>query len=79
LVDGLDFKGIIGGMLTWDDSYAIAFNLKQQHPGVSLEEISLEMIYQWTLALPGFDDEPGLVNEEILNAIIQEWLEEDVT
>ena len=66
-------------MLTWDDSYAIAFSLKQQHPGVSLEEISLEMIYQWTLALPGFDDEPGLVNEEILNAIIQEWLEEDVT
>ena len=66
-------------MLTWDDSYAIAFSLKQQHPGFSLEEISLEMIYQWTLALPGFDDEPGLVNEEILNAIIQEWLEEDVT
>jgi FeS assembly protein IscX len=75
----LDFNDIIGRMLTWDDSYAIALGLKQEHPGVSIEDVSLEMIYQWTLVLPDFVDEPGLVNEEILNAIVQEWLEEDGT
>ena len=65
-------------MLTWDDSYTIAVSLRQQHPGILLEQVSLQMIYQWTLKLPDFDDDPRLANEEILNAIFQEWLEEDI-
>ncbi len=63
-------------MLTWDDSYAIALELRRQHPLVDLEEVSLYTIYQWTLALPEFDDDPALANDAILAAIVQEWLEE---
>lgn len=62
--------------LTWEDSYAIAQALRNDHPELPLEEISLGMIYQWTLALPGFDDDPVLANEAILSSIYQEWLEE---
>jgi FeS assembly protein IscX len=63
-------------MLTWDDSYAIALALRQRHPDVSLEEISLGMIYRWTLEIPEFADDRELANEEILQAIYQEWYEE---
>jgi FeS assembly protein IscX len=63
-------------MLTWDDSYAIALALREQHPQIDLEGVSLEMIYRWTLELSEFDDEPALVNDDILTAIVQEWLEE---
>lgn len=63
-------------MLTWDDSYAIAKALREQHPDVNLEDVSLHAIYRWTVALPEFDDDPVLANDEILAAIVQEWLEE---
>lgn len=63
-------------MLTWDDSYAIALALRQQHPQIDLESVSLKTIYHWTVALPDFDDDPALANDDILAAIIQEWLEE---
>jgi FeS assembly protein IscX len=63
-------------MLTWDDSYAIALALRDQYPDAELEEVSLYVIYRWTVALPEFDDDPALANDEILAAIVQEWLEE---
>jgi FeS assembly protein IscX len=63
-------------MLTWDDSYAIALALREQHPQIDLESLSLDMIYRWTMALPEFDDDPMLANDGILTAIVQEWLEE---
>jgi FeS assembly protein IscX len=62
--------------LTWEDSYAIARALAKAYPEVDLEQVSLLMIYQWTTALPDFDDEPELVNDAILAAIFQEWYEE---
>ena len=66
-------------LLTWDDSFTIALSLSRDHPDVDLEQVSLGMIYRWTLELPEFADDPQLVNEEILSAIIQEWLEEVIT
>jgi FeS assembly protein IscX len=63
-------------MLTWDDSYAIAMKLMDQHPGIDLETVSLEMIYRWVVALSEFEDERELANDEILAAIYQEWFEE---
>ena len=63
-------------MLTWDDSYAIALALKEAHPEIDLESVSLNMIYHWTLALPDFIDDPELANEAVLSAIFQEWFEE---
>ncbi len=61
--------------LYWDASYAIALRLCEAHPRVDLENVSLEMIYNWALELPGFADEPELANDELLTAIHQEWYE----
>jgi len=63
-------------VLTWEDSYAIALALKERFPQIDLTDVSLGMIYEWTLALPQFKDERELANEEILSAIFQEWYEE---
>lgn len=62
--------------LSWEDSYAIALALREAHPEVQLEEVSLGMIYQWTIALSQFLDDRELANEAILAAIYQEWFEE---
>jgi FeS assembly protein IscX len=63
-------------LLSWDDSYAIALALRASHPGVALEDISLGMIYRWTLELPDFEDDHELANDSVLAAIYQEWFEE---
>lgn len=62
--------------LSWEDSYAIALALRAAHPDINLEDVSLAMIYRWTLALPEFRDDSELANESILSAIYQEWYEE---
>jgi len=63
------------GSLYWDASYAVALCLREAHPRVDLEAVSLEMIYNWALQLPGFADEPDLANDELLTAIYQDWYE----
>jgi FeS assembly protein IscX len=62
--------------LTWENSYEIALVLHKLFPEVQLEDVSLNMIYQWTIALNGFQDDPQLANDTILSAIYQEWFEE---
>ncbi len=64
------------GPLNWESSYAIALELKRTHPGADIENISLGMIFKWTLALPEFQDDPALANDDILLAIYQDWFEE---
>ncbi len=66
----------ISNPLTWEDSYAIAHALILMHPNIDLENVSLRMIYDWTMALPNFVDDPQLSNDGILSAIYQEWYEE---
>ena len=61
--------------LNWESIYAIALALRQKHPAADLETVSLGQVQEWTLALDGFDDDPVLVNDEILAAIYQEWFE----
>ncbi len=62
--------------LSWDASYAVAKALQARHPEIDLEDVSLEMIRDWTLALPDFDDDPELANDEVLLDIYTVWLEE---
>ncbi len=62
--------------LTWEDSYAIALALMRRHPQIELEQVSLKMIYSWTIELPNFNDDLALVNDSILMAIYREWFEE---
>lgn len=63
-------------ILTWESTYAIALELRRQHPNVNMEEVSLQQIYQWTLSLEEFEDDPALANDDILHAIYQDWFEE---
>ncbi len=65
-------------MLTWESTYAIALELRRQHPDVNLEDVSLQQIQDWTLALSDFEDDPALVNDDILIAIFQDWFEENI-
>jgi FeS assembly protein IscX len=62
--------------LYWDGSYEIALHLMAAHPNIDLNEVTLEQLKAWTLALPDFADDPALANEELLTAIYQEWFEE---
>lgn len=62
--------------MTWEDSYAIAQELLLSHADINLEDVSLMMIFHWTLDLPGFVDDPELANDAILAGIYQEWYEE---
>ena len=64
--------------LNWESSYAIALELRRQHPEVNIEEITLKQIYEWTLQLQEFEDEPALANDDILYAIYQDWFEENL-
>lgn len=62
--------------LTWESTYAIALELKRRHPDENLENVSLGQIYEWTIALQEFEDDPALANDDILAAIYQDWFEE---
>jgi FeS assembly protein IscX len=63
-------------MLTWEDTYPIALALRKLYPEVQLEQVSLGMVYRWTVELPEFADDRELANDAILQAIFQEWFEE---
>ena len=64
--------------LTWEATYAIAMELRRQHKDVNIEDVSLGQIYDWTLGLSEFEDDPSLANDEILHAIYQDWFEENI-
>ena len=64
--------------LNWESTYAIALELRRQHPDINIEEVSLQQIYQWTIQLNEFEDDLALVNDDILYAIYQDWFEENI-
>jgi FeS assembly protein IscX len=64
--------------LSWESTYAIALELKRRHKDMNIEDVTLKQIYDWTLQLPDFEDDPSLVNDEILYAIYQDWFEENI-
>jgi FeS assembly protein IscX len=62
--------------LHWGAVYEIALALKERFPNETLENVSLEQVFAWTMELPNFEDDAELANDEILMAIYQEWYEE---
>jgi FeS assembly protein IscX len=64
--------------LTWESTFAIAMELRRQHPLADLEHVSIQQIYDWTVNLEEFEDEPSLCNDDILLAIYQDWFEENI-
>lgn len=65
-----------GQRLDWDSSYEIVLALRDLYPDVALEDLSLDDLNARIVALPGFSDDPELVNDAILRAILREWYEE---
>jgi FeS assembly protein IscX len=64
--------------LDWESTYAIAMELRRQHKDINIEEVTLKQIYNWTIALSEFEDDPSLANDDILYAIYQDWFEENI-
>ena len=64
--------------LNWESTYAIALELRRQHKNVNIEEVTLQQIYNWTLQLLEFEDDPALANDDILYSIYQDWFEENI-
>lgn len=61
--------------LTWEAPYAIALALREAHPDIDLDDVSLEQLKRWVVSLPCFADDPALAHEGLLLAILREWLE----
>lgn len=64
------------GGLYWDFPYEIVLTLCEVYPEIDIENIGLEQLYQYIVALPNFADDPAQASEAILTAILREWYEE---
>lgn len=62
--------------LYWDTSYEIVLALMSTYPDVTLDDVGTQQLFEWIITLPGFADDPELVNDDILNDILREWYEE---
>lgn len=62
--------------MKWTDTQEIAIALADGHPGVDPAKVRFTDLYDWVLALPGFDDDPKRCGEKILEAIQQAWIDE---
>jgi FeS assembly protein IscX len=60
----------------WTDTQEIAIALTDSRPDVDPTAVRFTDLYQWVLALPGFDDDPKRCGEKILEAIQQAWIDE---
>lgn len=63
-------------MLDWESSHALALALMVAHPDAELDALGLEQLQAWILELPGFVDDPALVNDDILTDVLRDWYEE---
>ena len=62
--------------LFWDSAFAVAVILIEQYPDVNPELIGLEELVEMVIHLPGFADDPALVNDRLLEDILIAWYEE---
>lgn len=62
--------------LYWDSTYAIVLALMEQHPALQPETVGLLQLAQLIQSLPGFMDDPAIVNDRILQDILIVWYEE---
>ena len=62
--------------LYWDSTYAIAIALLENHSQSNPENIGLEEMARMVEELPGFEDDPSQVTEQLLLDIQTVWYEE---
>ena len=62
--------------MKWTDTREIAIALADSRPDVDPSSVRFTDLYEWVLALPGFDDDPKRCGEKILEAIQADWIDE---
>ena len=62
--------------MKWTDTREIAIALAEKFPDTDPKAVRFTDLYQWVLALPGFDDDPKRSGEKILEAIQMTWIDE---
>jgi FeS assembly protein IscX len=62
--------------LYWDSTYAIAIALLEHFPQSDPEMVGLEEMASMIETLPGFEDDPSQVTEQLLLDIQTVWYEE---
>jgi FeS assembly protein IscX len=62
--------------MKWTDTREIAIALADSRPDVDPNSVRFTDLYEWVLALPGFDDDPKRCGEKILEAIQADWIDE---
>ncbi len=62
--------------MRWTDVREIAVGLAGRHPDVKPLSVRFTDLHRWVRELPGFDDDPALSSERILEAIQMAWLDE---
>jgi FeS assembly protein IscX len=62
--------------MKWTDTREIAIALAETHPDVDPTRVRFTDLYQWVMALEGFDDDPRRCGEKILEAIQGAWIDE---
>ena len=67
---------MLGTGLHWDASYEIVLALMETYPDADLDQLGLNELNERILQLPDFDDDPALVNDDILRQILRDWYEE---
>ena len=64
--------------LYWDSTYALAMALMDVYPQYNPEDIGLHELADLVESLPGFQDDPSLVTEQIVLDIQTVWYEETI-
>jgi len=62
--------------MKWTDTLDIAIALTEAHPEVDPKGVRFTDLFNWVMALPGFDDDPKRCGEKILEAIQMAWIDE---
>ncbi len=62
--------------LYWEPTYEIVLALMAAHPDVNVNDVGMQQLMDWIVALPNFADDPAIVSEELLRTILREWYEE---
>ncbi len=73
---GLSQPSGAGTTLSWDDGFLLVQALRRAHPQAELLGLGLRTLCSWILELPEFEDDPSLVNDDVLLDLYREWLEE---
>jgi FeS assembly protein IscX len=62
--------------MKWTDSREIAIALAEKYPDQDPKAVNFVDLYNWVLALEGFDDDPKRSGERLLEGIQMAWIEE---